>query len=550
MERFAARVRCPRSLNSRAAIAIVLCALPAAAMSPCSRPLETAVAAPGPSAAHLSPPGAPAEALPRDRFTLANRFAYIPPQCYAKTRAGDDGPARNPCYACHVRSEPPNAVDDADLQLTLSLPVAAAINPWTNLFDPPAASGPRPSDDDVLAYVRQNNHVDQDDARFVFDERGFDRRPDGTFTGWRAFAYYPLPGAFFPTNGSTDDVLIRLDPSLQEDAEGHFDPAIYAINLAIVEGLVTRRDVPIDATDERPLGVDLDRNGVLGRATHVTFGKGTRYVGRAGSTLAAGPGLFPLNTEFLHSVRYLDVGPDGAVRMAARMKELRYAKKVRWLADVDLARIVERENAEQSTTPDGVAYFVPRGDEGVYNGVGWLFRGFIEAADGSLRPQSYEETVACVGCHGGIGATTDSIFSMPRKLPATSPARGWSHWSQRGLAGIPEPRRRDGRYEYTLYLEENRGGDDLHENTEVLERFFDDRGQLRAGAITHLHADIGTLLLPSPARALELDRAYMAIVGKQSYVRGRDAVLAPTVHAYTRAPVGERTGIERTVENR
>jgi hypothetical protein len=347
-------------------------------------------------------------------------------------------------------------------------------------------------------------------------------------------------------------VLIRLDPNLQQDAEGRFDPAIYAINLAIVEAMVRRRDVGIDGADERLLGVDLDRNGVLGRATRIAFGKGMRYVGRARtageSGFATGSGLFPLNTEFLHSVCYLDVGPDGAVRMAARMKELRYAKKVRWLSDVDLARMVARENVEQSASPDGVAYFVPQGDDGVYNGLGWLFRGFIEATDGTLRPQSYEETIACVGCHGGIGAITDSIFSLPRKLPATSPARGWSHWSQHGVAGIPEPRWRDGRYEYTLYLEENRGGDDLHENTEVLERFFDDRGRLRPAEVARLHADIGTLLLPSAARAVELDRAYMAIVGKQSFVRGRDAVLAPTVHAYARAPVGERTGIERVIE--
>ena len=80
------------------------------------------------------------------------------------------------------------------------------------------------------------------------------------------------------------------------------------------------------------------------------------------------------------------------------------------------------------------------------------------------------------------------------------------------------------------------------------ERFFDDRGRLRPAEVARLHADIGTLLLPSAARAVELDRAYMAIVGKQSFVRGRDAVLAPTVHAYARAPVGERTGIERVIE--
>jgi hypothetical protein len=37
-------------------------------------------------------------------YALANRFAYIPPQCYTMTR-GEGGRASNPCYACHVRSE-------------------------------------------------------------------------------------------------------------------------------------------------------------------------------------------------------------------------------------------------------------------------------------------------------------------------------------------------------------------------------------------------------------------------------------------------------------
>ena len=60
----------------------------------------------------------------------------------------------------------------------------------------------------------------------------------------------------------------------------------------------------------------------------------------------------------------------------------------------------------------------------------------------------------------------------------------------------------------------------------MLARFFDDRGRLRPAEIARLHADIGTLLLPSPERAIDLDRAYQAIVREQSFVRGRDAVLA------------------------
>jgi hypothetical protein len=488
------------------------------------------------------------------RFALANRFAYIPPQCYTRTR-DEFGRVSNPCYACHVRSEPPNYVDDADLQLTLSFPAAAARNPWTNLFDPPASRSARVGDDDTLAYARRSNYFDdpqertltlshslddlpsedgtghrpwtgfRPDAWYSFDDRGFDHRPDGSYTGWRAFAYYPFLGTFFPTNGSMDDVLIRLDPRLQEDAEGHFDARIYEINLGVVEALVTRRDVPVDR-----------RMHFVGRASR-----------EAPGAFPIEPGLFPLNTEFLHSVRYLDVKADGTVAMAARMKELRYAKKVRWLSDSDLEHKVAAETVEQSESPDGVSYFVPQGDRGVYNGLGWLFQGFIEADTGALRPQSYEETVACVGCHGGIGATTDSIFSLPRKVPTSTRARGWFHWTQQGLAGLAEPRRRDGLYEYALYLEANRGGDELRENTEVQERFFDAAGHLRPEPVARLHTDIGTLLLPSAARAIDLDRAYQAIVRDQSFVRGRDAVLAAASHVYANAPAGERTGIARAI---
>ena len=176
-----------------------------------------------------------------------------------------------------------------------------------------------------------------------------------------------------------DDVLIRLDPILQQDAMGRYDAHVYEINLAIVEALVVRRAVPIDPTDERRLGVDIDLDGAMGLATRVAFGKGMRYVGRATTqppdTMPIAPGLFPVNTEFLHSVRYLDVGADGAVEMAPRMKELRYAKKIRWLSDADLKAKAARENAEQAASPDGVLYFAPEADRGVYNGQGWFLQG-------------------------------------------------------------------------------------------------------------------------------------------------------------------------------
>jgi len=346
------------------------------------------------------------------------------------------------------------------------------------------------------------------------------------------------------TNGSFDDVLVRLDPMLRQDRDGHPDNRIYETNLAIVSALVTRTNVDIEPVDETALGVDLDLDGKLGRASRVTFDKGRmHWVGRASQEEQAGRfpisvGLFPLGTEFLHSVRYLDIATDGTVVMAPRMKELRYAKKARWFSADDLRKHAASELVEQIESPDGALPVLWQIDRGIYNNQGWLLQGFIEAADGSLRPQSYEETAYCAGCHGEIGRTTDSIFSFPRK-------RGYYHWTQHDLRGMSEPRTADGQYEYTRYLRENGGGDELRENREVIDRFFDAHGELRSKEVALLHKDISTLLLPSGPRALDLNRAYHAIVKEQTFARGRDAVLAPSTHVYADAPRGEKTGIAR-----
>jgi hypothetical protein len=182
---------------------------------------------------------------------LANRFAYIPPQCYTATQDEGSNRVHNPCYACHVHSQTPNFVDDGDLQRSYLLPAAATVNPWRNLFQPPVQRAAPTSDTEVLAYIRRGNYFDEQgkialarilkavplpaawdgqhdgrwdgyvpDAWFRFDDRGFDHAPGGQPTGWRAFAYAPFPGGFFPTNGSMDDVLIRLPAAFREDAAG------------------------------------------------------------------------------------------------------------------------------------------------------------------------------------------------------------------------------------------------------------------------------------------------------------------------------------------
>ena len=94
------------------------------------------------------------------------------------------------------------------------------------------------------------------DCWFQPDSEGFDRSPDGAMTGWRAFAYAPFPGMFWPTNGSAGDVFIRLPAAFRRDPAGRESTAVYRLNLAILEAYIRRVDVPLPPTDERELGSD------------------------------------------------------------------------------------------------------------------------------------------------------------------------------------------------------------------------------------------------------------------------------------------------------
>ncbi|WP_200154958.1 hypothetical protein [Chromatium okenii] len=513
---------------------------------------------------------------------LDNPTAYISAQCYTKTTDAS-GAVFNPCFTCHTAGRIPNYLDDHDLQLNYSLPEAALRNPWRNLWLDRNAAVAAISDETILNWVRTDNYHTADgrialaqtlnaplpptwdhqgdgrwdgyrpDAYFHFDNQGFDRDPAGGYTGWRAFAYHPFPGTFWPTNGSTDDVLIRLAAPLRENRTGQFDPLIYRINLALVEAFVRRQDIAIDPVDERVLGVDVNGDGRLTIAQKVALiwppraDRQSSLVGRAQELQHTGAlhlaaGLFPEGTEFLHSVRYLDLDAAGQVQLAPRMKELRYARKTSWYTYAELKGINTREGAERALDPDMLKNVPGDFERGMFT-QGWIYQGFIEAQDGQLRPQSQEETLFCMGCHGGIGATTDTIFSFPRRLGADAAQHGWFHWSQYGLAGIPEPQLADGTFEYSRYLMVNGAGDEFRANTEVIERFFDTKGQLRPSELKKLHQDISVLLLPSAARALALNKAYWLIVQAQSFRAGRDASITPPRNVHTEVLQNQPTGI-------
>lgn len=482
-------------------------------------------------------------AVARGRVEVLNLEASIPPQCYTQT-----GARSNPCYACHTASQAPNAMHDWDLQQRYEFSEAGRRNHWTNLFVDRRPAIAEIKDEAVLAYVREDNYGPLREAlagapgfnsyaldlRLGFDEEGFAR--DGS--GWRAYTFKPFVGAFWATNGSVGDAFIRLPEGFRRTVEGVESRAVYRVNLAVLAAAVAsdplREEVrrASDALDEVAVGYDLDGDGVLGVAREIV-GLPARYFGGAAGE-AVRRNVYPEGTEFLHSVRYLD--PDAPGLFAARMKELRYARKVEALDRWAMQRAYEEEhNARQEgRTPryTGSPMVGLRGD------FGWQLQGFIEDAAGRLRLQTAEEHRFCMGCHNGIGVTVDQTFSFPRQVPG---ARGWGYQTLAGmqdapLAGHEEP-------EFLTYMRRVGGGDELRANTEMLTRFFPggalDEATVRRAAPGG-DRDLAWLLAPSRTRALALNKAYWLVVREQSFNYGRDAVVAPAERVH-REVVGDDT---------
>jgi hypothetical protein len=536
------------------------------------------------------PSGAPAASTAPARASAAfagpellNAAAYVPAQCYAKTREEQSTRTHDGCFVCHQDSREPNYVADADVQSRLSFARYATQNRWRNtLAPPPPAEIP---DGELLEWIRTSNYLGPDgeltlsralthppqswdadhdgawggfvpDCYFRVDASGFDVAPSGETTGWRAFASMPVPGMFMPTNGSAGDAFIRLPAPYRRDSNGRSDAFVYRLNLAIVEAYVTHADVPIEVTDERKLGSDLDGDGVLGSARRVAFvwpphdGRPFHYVGEAAGLDPVKDGwpvagLFPRGTEFLHSLRYLDV-TGGEVQAAARMKELRYMRKTRWSNYGQLDEAAKAEAREKFKSPDALKQVFASPERGVTNGTGWILQGFIEDARGALRPQNVEETTACIGCHGGVGATTDATFSFARKLPARPSNDGWFHARLKDFEGLADPKRADQTGEYAHWLALVGGGDDLLSNDEVRQKFFLADGTLSPAMSGRLSHDVAALLVPSAERALALDRAYLALVRAQRFEWGRDAIVGtPQIHDAVEQD--SETGIETPV---
>ena len=165
------------------------------------------------------------------------------------------------------------------------------------------------------------------------------------------------------------------------------------------------------------------------------------------------------------------------------------------------------------------------GDLGYDNGFGWYVQGFIEDARGDLRPQSTEEGLFCMGCHASIGATVDSTFAFARKVTG---APGWGYIDLHGMPDAPILGEQTA--EILQYFRRVGGGDEFRENKELLKRLFDTDGAVRTDKVAS--KDIYELINPSRSRALDLNKAYWTIVREQSFIRGRDANLAPMQKVY------------------
>ena len=515
-----------------------------------------------------------------DYTLIKNSTAYIPPMCYTKTSDKADFVA-NPCYTCHTVGVKPNFVNDSDLQTHYDFPRLAKRNPWKNLFSAQTINSI--SDLEIQKYIQEDNYKNQTgeihlaknlpkgwegyvpDCYFHFDEEGFDKNPKtGEFTGWRAYRYYPFMGTFWATNGSTDDVLIRLPFPFRADRTGKFNLEIYKTNLSILEAIIKQRTISTELINESVAGIDLDGNGKIEKATQFVYNwpkKQIYYVGLAEhyqttKEIFLAGGLFPIGTEFLHSVRYLDwKNEDNTVMLSNRMKELRYAVKKEWYNYSELKDKISRELKDMrfrtEKTPEG---FYGDFEHGFENKTGWAYSGFIEDKNGNLRPQTNEETLFCMGCHSSLGVLADGNFSFIRKLEGSDKSGvtfGWGHWSAKSISGLPDRivsyQNFGEQREYSFYLENNHAGDEFRGNEEIKNLFFSKDGKRNPQSFEKLKSDISFLTNPPFERSMQLNKTYKKIVESQSFRFGRDSILQKTKNVFLEISDGQVTNIEKII---
>ncbi|MBN2032494.1 MAG: hypothetical protein JW836_04395 [Deltaproteobacteria bacterium] len=256
-----------------------------------------------------------------------------------------------------------------------------------------------PALDPMHLFPENERNPTSDGTHGYIDKEGFVRDEKAQRTGWRAVNFFPY-GIFTPLSGSVSGIYIRL-PDAYRTAGRKPSPETYKKNLELLEKNIKNRSF-----------------------------KETHYLGDA-SDIRIERGFFPVGTEFAHPLHYVDRNGDGESgtkidgvletrkktyefpgTRSKRLKEMRYMYK--W-KEVGVDDINEEAHPED--------YVVGKEGQGwVYNNAGWLLAGFIEDRQSRLRPQTTEEMMQCIGCHGKVGNTVDSVWSFQRKLPGD---KGW-----------------------------------------------------------------------------------------------------------------------------
>ena len=466
--------------------------------------------------------------------TLYNAEGVVPPMCYTRTEVKN-----NPCYVCHQDAIDgrENVMNDADLQEAYSFSDVGMTNQWKNLFEDRTARVKAISDEEILNYIAGDNYSELPsrlrEAGFkgwipdlknlhlgkeAFDAHGFAK--DGSH--WVAFNYKPFPSTFWPTNGSTDDVMIRLPEAYRSGKDGKFSADVYKANLAILEAVI--KGVPAIGclpVDEAAVGRDLDGDGTLGTATRIA--KADAWAGAA-AQLPLEAHLYPQGTEFLHTVRYVGIGKDGGIGPSTRMKEVRYSRKAKAYSKPMYARKYELEAMEKER--GNLPAYYDLGHHGLDNGNGWALHGFIEDRKGRLRAMTYEENFSCMGCHNSVGSTIDKTFSFPRKIDGS---KGWGYLDLKGMPDAPNQGETVG--EIATYLARAGGGSEFRNNDEMTARWFRPDGSVDHEKLKSAK-DVYDLITPSKERALALNKAYRTIVEDQDFIFGKDPVLSPPENVY------------------
>jgi hypothetical protein len=466
-----------------------------------------------------------------------NKEAVIPPQCYTKHEG-----QHNPCMICHQNyayKSRPNYMYDAGLQSAYEFSEYGFTNRWENLFEDRRERIDAISDSEIVGYINEDNYTPLiknlelsenwegpipkiDNLHLgpeAFDDDGFAK--DGSF--WVAFNYKPLPSTFWPTNGSTDDVMIRLPSDFRETscAEGNTSKDTYVANLALLEiSFQELERVSVPSIDESLICADVNADGIISNNVVEVVAQ-EYYFGKA-SQVEVAHMLYPQGTEFIHSVRYVGVDDNKGITVPPRMKELRYMVKTHFRSDAWLESAYGNEQQEKV---DGLLPKYVYRPEGSANEFGWNLLGFIEDEEGRLRVQNREETQFCMGCHTTVGSTIDQTFAFARKVTG---AAGWGYINTRGMADAPSKAWEDN--EILEYLRAVGGGDEFRQNDEMLDKWFNPDGTVREDAVRA--ADVYTLISPSRERALALNKAYKTIVDDQDFHHGRDANLKPAVNVY------------------